>query len=80
MAWVVSSNLQDVWWRMDPRMTGIRKDGMELGVLTVQFHGGRRYAYTHVPRLIYEEILRAPSKGKYFHWHVRDKFPYHRLA
>jgi hypothetical protein len=48
--------------------------------LTVRFHAGTVYRYFTVPRPIVEAFLAAPSKGAYYHHHLRDRCPYRRLA
>jgi hypothetical protein len=34
------------------------------------------YQYFGVPVAVYEDLLRAPSKGQYFNHAIRGKFPY----
>jgi hypothetical protein len=48
--------------------------------LTVCFHNGAVYRYFTVPRTILDGLLAAPSKGAYFNLHIREGFPYRRLA
>lgn len=48
--------------------------------LTVRLHNGAVYRYFTVPRTILEGLLAATSKGAYFNRHIRDGFPYERLA
>lgn len=49
------------------------------GTLEVEFHGGRIYQYSDVPASVYRGLLDAPSKGSYFHAHIRNAYPYRRL-
>lgn len=44
--------------------------------LHVRFVGGRRYAYSGVPRRVYDAFLAAESKGAFFNHHIRDLYPY----
>ncbi|UAK26230.1 KTSC domain-containing protein [Sphingomonas nostoxanthinifaciens] len=46
--------------------------------LDVTFVTGRRYAYRDVPPEIFEELEKAPSKGRYFNEAIRDRFPFTR--
>jgi len=46
----------------------------EHNVLHVAFHTGSVYAYEDVPYQMYEDMLNAPSVGKYFNENVRDMF------
>jgi hypothetical protein len=48
--------------------------------LTVRFHRGPVYRYFTVPRSTLEAFLAATSKGTYFNRHIRDSFPYQRVA
>ena len=48
--------------------------------LTVRLHGGAVYRYFTVPRTVFEELLAAASKGAYVSRHIRDGFPYQRVA
>jgi hypothetical protein len=48
--------------------------------LTLRFHSGAVYRYFTVPRTTIEAFLAATSKGAYFNRHIRDCFPYRRIA
>ncbi|GAA3032050.1 hypothetical protein GCM10020229_49360 [Kitasatospora albolonga] len=48
--------------------------------LELEFHGGSVYAYADVPEAEYRALLAAPSLGRYFHAHIRDRYPYRRLS
>lgn len=47
--------------------------------LELEFAGGAVYRYRRVPRLVYDELLRAPSKGRFVNAFVRDTFAYSKL-
>jgi hypothetical protein len=49
------------------------------GTLTVAFHSGGVYEYYGVPQSIYAGLMSAASHGRYFHVHVKNRFPYRRL-
>lgn len=51
----------------------------ESGVLTVAFRGGRVYQYDNVPREVFVELLRAPSKGKFLHSRIKGVYGYRRV-
>lgn len=42
--------------------------------LHIQFKDGKRHVYKGVPRETFDHMMVAPSKGKFFHAHVRHKF------
>jgi len=48
--------------------------------LTVRFTSGARYAYRHVPPEVNRRFIAAASKGRFFTRHVRDRYPFERLA
>ena len=35
--------------------------------------------YTGVPRSVYNELMNAPSHGKYFHQFIKNVYPYTKL-
>jgi hypothetical protein len=43
-------------------------------ILTVRFVSGRVYAYAGVPRPVYAAFQVAPSKGRFFNAHIRDRY------
>jgi hypothetical protein len=47
--------------------------------LELEFLSGAVYRYRKVPRLIYDELMRAPSKGRFVNAFVRDTFPFSRV-
>ncbi|HET9143413.1 KTSC domain-containing protein [Actinophytocola sp.] len=44
-------------------------------ILEVEFHNDRIYRYFVVPHKVYQELLAAPSFGRYFNEKVRDRYP-----
>ena len=47
-------------------------------LLQLEFNSRAVYQYVGVPAVIYEELLRTPSKGSYFNQAIRWKFAYRR--
>lgn len=43
--------------------------------LELEFQSGGIYRFGGVPESIYQELLRAESKGVYFNHHIRNRFP-----
>lgn len=43
-------------------------------LLTLEFHSGKVYEYLDVPTQIYQDLLQADSKGRYFNLHIRNHF------
>lgn len=48
--------------------------------LDLTFHNGAVYRYFGVPRLVFDQLIAAKSKGVCFNRTVRNRFPYRRLA
>ena len=46
----------------------------ESGTLEIEFHSGRVYRYTGVPRYLYEGLMQAPSKGRFFNSEIKPLF------
>lgn len=49
-------------------------------VLEVEFHDGSVYQYRGVPSTVHAGLMAAPSKGKYLHEHIKDRYRYEKLA
>ena len=47
--------------------------------LVIQFHSGRRYAYSDVPASVADGMRAAHSRGAFFNAWVRDRYPCRRL-
>jgi len=45
-------------------------------ILQVEFCDGTMYQYASVPIHIYDELLRADSKGAFFNSCIRSRFPH----
>ncbi len=48
--------------------------------LEVEFHTGGVYEYRRVPVQVHDGLMRAGSKGEYFHDNIRDRDPTRRVA
>jgi lysyl-tRNA synthetase class 2 len=47
-----------------------------LHELAVMFVTDRIYIYLGVPEAIYEALMRAPSKGRFFNAEIRDRYAF----
>ena len=59
-------------------LSRVRYDESSL-TLEIEFQGGRVYQYFDVPKHIFEELLRADSKGKFFHAQIKGHYRYARV-
>ncbi|MES2325777.1 MAG: KTSC domain-containing protein [Pseudomonadota bacterium] len=50
----------------------------ETSRMFVRFIEGDWYTYFAVPAGTYEEFVAAASHGRFFHDHIRDRFPFRR--
>ena len=48
--------------------------------LELEFRSGAIYRYLGVPEQVYQELLNAESKGRYFNQHIRNHFPYVQIG
>ena len=49
-------------------------------ILQLEFRSRAIYRYFGVPATVYEALLAAPSKGKYFNRAIRGSFPFSRVS
>jgi KTSC domain-containing protein len=47
--------------------------------LQLEFCSRAVYLYFGVPAAVYEALLDAPSKGRYFNGTIRGRYPYRRI-
>lgn len=48
--------------------------------LCIRFRQGGTYAYSGVPKNIYDNLMCASSKGSYHAAFIKHSFPYHRIG
>jgi lysyl-tRNA synthetase class 2 len=48
----------------------------ERQLLQIEFHNRSIYQYFEVPATVYQELLKAPSKGAYFNRSIRSRFDF----
>jgi hypothetical protein len=46
----------------------------EVQILELIFNSGQIYQYRGVPHEVYDQLMKAESKGNYFHENIRDEF------
>lgn len=61
--------------------TSLRAVGYDAGrqKLEVQFLANSVYQYSGVPQDVYEGLLSAPSKGRYFARYIKGRYRYVRI-
>jgi hypothetical protein len=63
---VISSNLKSV--------------GYENGILEIEFHSGGIYRYFHTNVELFNSLLSASSKGKFFDRNIKNKYSFQKLC
>ena len=63
-----SSNIQTVEYNED------------LNTLIVEFKSGAKYAYSTVPKAVFDRMITADSVGRYLNSNIRNNYTYVRLA
>lgn len=53
--------------------------GYEDNTLYVSFNHGGTYSYSGVPQSVYQNLLNASSKGKYFAANIKNSYPFKKL-
>ena len=48
----------------------------QTAALRIIFHETGSYTFYAVPKSVYEALLYAPSKGRFFNDHIRDRYPF----
>lgn len=56
--------------------------GYEKGTLEIKFHNGGLYQYLGTSKELFDNMLNAESKGKFFWRYIRDNinYPYAKIA
>ena len=50
--------------------------GSKRKILEIEFNHGGIYQYFDVPKEVFENLLKAPSHGKYFVHNIKDNYRY----
>lgn len=61
--------------------SNIDKIGYDIAskTLVIDFLSGGRYSYKNVPKMIFDNMLKSQSKGKYFYKNIREKYNFSKL-
>jgi len=60
--------------------SNVESVGYENGKLEIGMKDGRTYRYSNVPRGTYQDLMSAPSIGKFVHERIKNQFPTERIA
>lgn len=48
--------------------------------LEVEFNNNSIYQFYNVSKELYEQLMRAPSKGRFLRQYIRNAYPYSRVG
>lgn len=65
---VSSSNIAQIGYEPDSQ------------ILEIEFLNGWVYQYSSVPPNVFDEIMAASSKGRYFSVYIKDRYPTARVG
>jgi len=69
------------WLQLDSKMLASVAYDAEKQILHLRFRkSGDVYRYFEFPAAEYQAFLDAESHGRFFLAHIRDKYPYERMA
>lgn len=49
-------------------------------LLHLSFRNGTNYRYSDVPAEVYDQLLLAESKGRFFNLHIRNRYAYTKIS
>jgi len=70
-----------IWLQLDSKMLGSVAYDAEKQILHLRFRNtGDVYRYFEFPATEYQALIDAESRGRFFLAHIRNRFPFERLA
>ena len=51
----------------------------ETSTLEIRFHSGGLYEYLNVPESVWRALMGAPSHGKFFHAHIKERYRFRKI-
>lgn len=62
--------------RTPVQSSNVAEIGYDAATMTLEvaFKNGGIYQYFDVPDTLFQELMRAPSAGKYLHANIRDRY------
>jgi hypothetical protein len=78
--WIDTESLGVDWQHFESKLLAAAAYSAPRRILYLRFQSGEIYRYFTFPAERYQEFLDADSRGRYFLNHIRNRFPYERLA
>lgn len=67
-------------WRVESTTLYAVGYDAKADILELEFQSGAVYQYFGVPASEFRELLGAPSKGKYFNLHIRERYAFRQRS
>jgi len=78
MSFITATRL--TWYRVQSsNLDAVAYDRASL-TLYIAFKGNRTYRYDGVPPSVFSQLMEAESKGRYFYYNIRGRYPYERIG
>ena len=68
------------WLPLESKMLVSAAHDADKQILYLRFRTGDAYRYFDFPPAEYQMFLNAESKGRFFLAHIRNRFPFERMA
>jgi hypothetical protein len=52
---------------------------LDSHILSIRFKSGSEYEYYDVSRAVFVSLLRASSKGRFFHRYIKKRYKYKKI-
>jgi KTSC domain len=69
-----------IWLTLESKMLAAAAYDADKHILYLRFRSGDAYRYFDFPAVDYQMFLTAESKGHFFLDHIKNHFPFERLA
>lgn len=80
----IKTDVNEVYtMRREPVVSSkIRSIGYEdaTQTLEIEFMNSYIFQYYNVRQIIYSEMMKANSKGKFLHYYIKNRYPYSRVG
>jgi len=65
--------------RIPVTSSNLKAVGYEYGIMEIEFLNGSVYEYSEVPQEKFDDLMSAPSQGKYYNQYIKGEYPSKKL-
>lgn len=58
--------------------SNIKSIGYDKGTLVIEYLSGAQYEYYDVPQEVYDELVKAESKGRFVNQNIKGKYKFQK--